>query len=532
MPLRNQIRRPSPIVRREEITDPGEVLDVLQSLLRNGRPSALCSREQAPIRVEALPCEGAAKRLFFRPLTRLPARRRYVLEIQGFNSIFQAHVGEPRHEPDGVVSIAVPSCLTRIRRHEHRRVPAPGLRIRFVHPRWPEIRIERRLRDISHNGLSFYTVPSQDLLYQGLRVDPIELLVPEGPPLLLRAEVHGLQYGTEVDSDACGMRVTFPTAEEERRWGRIVASFLYPHTRTGSEWTDAAWELYEVSGYFRLSGKTPAHFLRMHDACAEIYRRFDECPRLGYRVVWPSPRGAEGSASALKVYQGTWLGHQLAKRPGPSLDGASSKEVLRGVILGTYEPMLEDPDCRWLLSHCEASVRWVQGAYSDFARTHEATALACVFPFRLLEGNTRDMSGLPPASGEEFVTGAPTSREQQQLLSVLAGTRPLPYREALDLVAERFNLAQIRVTWRGAGLARERQVMVARHAGHAVAAAILERATHGTNLFHLLDGVRLFCLKPSLGPSLREAAFAHLLQRCGAVVCRSRQRNVHLLHGE
>ncbi|HEX2569155.1 MAG TPA: PilZ domain-containing protein [Polyangia bacterium] len=504
--------RPAHVARREDITDPGEILDVLQSLMRSGCPTVLWAHEQAPIRVEALPCEGAPDRLYFRPLVRPPARRCYVLEIQGFNSIFQAHVGEPRSEDGGAISIALPACLTRIRRRAQRRVAAPGLRVRFVHPRWPEIRVERPLRDISHNGLSFYTVPSQDLVYQGLRVEPIELLVPGGPPLSLPAEVHSLQYDADVDGDACGMRVIFPTAEAERRWTRIVAGFLHPRTRTGSEWTDAAWELYEVSGYFHLSGKTPQRFLRMRAACAEVHRLLDEHPRVGYRVVRPSPRGAEGSASALKVYQGTWLGHQLAKRSGPSLDGASAKEVLREVILGTYEPMLDDPDFRWLLAYCEASVRWVQGAYTDFARAHEATALACVLPFRLLEGSTRDMVA-SQGSGEGFWTGAPTPRERRQLLSVIARTRPLSYREALDLVTERFDLAQIGLAWRRAGLARERQVMVARHAGQPVAAAILERATRGTNLFHLLDGVRLFCLKPSLGPALREAVFAHLLRQ-------------------
>jgi hypothetical protein len=502
----------SQVARREEIVEPADVLDVLRSLARSGCSGALCSREQPPIDVWGLECEGEADRLYFHPVVPFQREHGYVLEIQGFNSTFQTPAQGLRPESGGIASIALPSSLTRIRRRTHRRVLALGLSIRFVHPRWPEVQVERQLRDISHSGLSFYSVPSEDLVYLGLRIDNLELLLPEGPPLRLTAEVRSLQHGPEEGRGLCGMRVVVPTAQDELRWGRLVADLLYPRTTAGSEWTDAVWELYEASGYFRLSGKKPHHFDRLRAPYTEMYQRLDEYPRVGYRVVWPSARGVEGSGSALKVYQGTWLGHQLAKRPGTPPDGASAKEVLREVILGAYEPILNDPDFRWFLGYCEASVRWMQVGHFDFAHAHESTGQACAIPFRLLEGQTQDALKPLPAECAHFTVGAATLAEQRQLLSRSAATRPLAYREALDFVEERFDLAQLGMVWHRAGLARERQVIVARYGGQALAAAILESATHGTNLFHLLDGVRLFCLDPTFGPALREAAFAYLLR--------------------
>ncbi|HEX2571561.1 MAG TPA: hypothetical protein VH877_18515 [Polyangia bacterium] len=506
----------SQVARREEIVEPDDVLDVLRSLARSGCSGALCSREQTPIEVWGFECEGETDRLYFHPVAPLQGEHGYVLEIQGFNSTFQMPAAGLRSEGGGTASIALPSTLTRIRRRTHRRVLALGLRIRFVHPRWPEVQVERQLRDISHSGLSFYSVPSEDLVYLGLRIDNLELLVPEGPPLRLMAEIRSLQHGSEEDRGLCGMRVTVPSPEDELRWGRIVADLLYPRTTTGSGWTDAVWELYEASGYFRLSGKKPHHFDRLRPPYTEMYQRLDEYPRVGYRVVWPSARGVEGSASALKIYQGTWLGHQLAKRPGQSPDGASAKEVLREIVLGTHEPMLHDPDFHWLLGYCEASVRWMQVAHFDFAQGHETTGQASVLPFRLFEGNIHSLLEAPDAAPMGFTSGEATLQEQRQLLSRIAATRPHAYREALDFVEERFDLAQLGMTWHRAGLAREREVIVARYEGEAVAAAVLESATHGTNLFHLLDGVRLFYLDPTFGPAVRDASFAYLLRVAAA----------------
>lgn len=502
----------SQVARREEIVEPADVIDVLRSLARSGCSGALCSREQKPIEVWGFECEDESDRLHFHPVASIQTERSYVLEIQGFNSTFQMPAEALRPESGGMASVTLPSMLTRIRRRTHRRVLALGLRIRFVHPRWPEVQVERQLRDISHSGLSFYSVPSEDLVYLGLRIDDLELLAPEGPPLRLNAEVRSLQHGAEDDTSLCGMRVTIPSPEDELRWGRIVADLLYPRTTTGSGWTDAVWELYEASGYFRLSGKKPHHFDRLRSPYTEMYQRLDEYPRVGYRVVWPSARGVEGSASALKIYQGTWLGHQLAKRPGLSPDAATAKEVLREIVLGTHEPMLHDPDFHWLLGYCEASVRWMQVAHFDFAQAHEITGQASVIPFRLFEGSTHDLLDTSPTSPAAFTTGAATPSEQRQLLSRISATRPRAYREALDFVEERFDLAQLGMAWHRAGLAREREVIVARYSGQPVAAVVLESATHGTNLFHLLDGVRLFCLDPTFGPALRDAAFAYLLR--------------------
>ena len=78
--------------------------------------------------------------------------------------------------------------------------------------------------------------------------------------------------------------------------------------------------------------------------------------------------------------------------------------------------------------------------------------------------------------------------------------------DALDLNAERLELHDTMAEWRAAGLERERQVLVARQDGVAVAAIVLELGPPATNLFGLMDTARLFPLAPE-----GTAAFVPLL---------------------
>ncbi len=70
----------------------------------------------------------------------------------------------------------------------------------------------------------------------------------------------------------------------------------------------------------------------------------------------------------------------------------------------------------------------------------------------------------------------------------------MAYREALDLVPERFALTTTKALWSQAQLTREREAFVARYQGKPVAIGIVEAANPGLNLFHVLDGVRIVSL--------------------------------------
>jgi hypothetical protein len=123
--------------------------------------------------------------------------------------------------------------------------------------------------------------------------------------------------------------------------------------------------------------------------------------------------------------------------------------------------------------------------------------------------------------------GAPTGEERARFFERVASTHPEAYREALDLVPERFDLETTRTGWGDAGLSREREMVVARHEGRAVAFAVFESAQPGLNLFNVLDGVRLVPLTDDASPEVQDAFVALLCHAAEWYRARDRKVFVH-----
>jgi hypothetical protein len=224
----------------------------------------------------------------------------------------------------------------------------------------------------------------------------------------------------------------------------------------------------------------------------------------------------------VKPYEGSWMAHQLARQPVPGVR-CSAREALRDVYLRGFEPTQADPEVRWLLAFCEANVRWVRYTKFDFASWYADTGQACLVPFRLMEGTVAREWRVP----EGIDVTLPTPEERERFFAQVARTRPAAYREALDLVPERFGLERTKARWGEAGLTRERELWVARHGGRPVALAVVESAEPGLNLFNVLDGVRLVPLEDDALPAVQDALLGLLARAAEWYRARGRRVFVH-----
>jgi hypothetical protein len=458
----------------------------------------------------------------------VPPSTPFSLEVFGFSSVLHFEV-QHAVEEDGLWSVPLPRELVRYRHRRLRRAAAwGGCTVRFRHPVWPQVRVERELADVSYEGLSFCTQPGEDLLYPGLVVEA-EVELSGHEPVRLRAEVRNIT-GTTVGR-RCGMSVVPVDEVEGARWRGLVEEQSHPNTRVKGEWSRGTWELYERSGYFRLSGKTPAAFAKLGEEYREAHERLEDHPRLGYRVVRPMPTGkeVEASLSWLKPYSGSWMAHQLARhQPAGEKTRSTAREALRDVYLRGFEPAQMDPEVKWFLAYCEANVRWVRFTAMDFAEWYQHTGQACLVPFRFMEADARREWRRP----EGVSLGAPTEEEKARLFERLKETRPEAYREALDLVPERFDLAGLKRRWSEAKLTREREVLVARKDGRALAVGVLETAHAGLNLFNVLDGVRIVPLEDASLPETQEAMLGLLAGAAEWYRARGREVFVHYVETE
>ncbi|MBM7118170.1 hypothetical protein [Archangium primigenium] len=419
------------------------------------------------------------------------------LEVVGYNSAYRMLLETHARAGHRWVT-RLPERMWRVRHRWHRRVSAPeGTRVRFEHPLWPELgALQREVVDLSYSGLSLRS-GTGDLLFPGLFL-PLQVETARGERIALRCEVRHVSFSQADGRRLCGLEVRPLNPADAVAWTRLVSETLSPSTRSGEDWLEPLWGLYEASGYFNLAGRSAPQFDALRRDFTELSGRTAKLPHLFCQTVWPSERGVEASLSALKPYLHTWMLHHLGRRPGkPAQAPPVPGQILRDIYQHTLEHTQIDPDLRWMISYAESTVPWVQRTHLAFAQRLGAEGQALVMPLRLMDAECAEMSDEP--RGEDVEIGPASIGEKLMLARELARTRPASYVEALDFSRERLELRGASRMWMQEGLTRERRVLVARREGVAVAALVLELGPPGTNLFRLMDAARLFPLGPE-GP--------------------------------
>ncbi|APR83158.1 Hypothetical protein A7982_08507 [Minicystis rosea] len=473
---------------KEEILRQDRIIALLTTLAGSEEWGTVVGVDGARAKISEVVQEGLVHWSYDGELPAGPA----LIEISGYNSVYRMYLDGLRAVAGGFLS-ALPSRVERIRHRWFRRGRvSEKWTVEFLHPLWNVPVVRRELRDVSFGGIAFTCDLEEDLVFPGLRLPLLKITGPSGQSVQLNGQVRFIRPAIGDRPAVCGMSVKPSFPEDEDAWTQFVLRTLNANTDSGPEWTEKMWELFNTSGYFNLSGKTPHEFDELKRSFCVVAEKTSSESRLSCQAVWPSERGVEASCSVVKAYEGTWMLHQVAKRRGGGFKpGGQVAHVLREIYLRSFEHAQADPDFRWAISYVEASVPWMQRSHIAFAAQHEASDMAMALPFRLMEavcsergeiGNVRyDIS--PMSAGERII-----------LLSSIAQSKPVPYIESLDLVPSRFQMGETERRWGDAALDRRRITLVAREGTRAVAAAVLETGDIGTNLFRLLDGVRLFPL--------------------------------------
>lgn len=490
---------------RERVEDPARIATLCELLARNRSRGLLRGDGAKPIRITATAIDLQAKTITWEARHRLP-QPPFRIEWVGYSNQYAFTVEELEWR-DGALTTPIPERLVRCRRREVARANVPDtLQVRFRHPLWPDVTVERSVRDVSFRGLGFWSDPVEDLVYPGLRVDGVEVLAPDRDPIRLCAEVRlvAVEAAPDGRGRAVGMRVTPAGEEDAAAWSNLVGEMLHPTTRSGMDRAEAVWDALQGSGCFRLSGKAPSR-----DAYLATAERLRDWPEIASQaVVVDSVGQVESTLSMLKAYEHTWFAHHGARRPGERA-GGSSRRALREVWLRSMEEASADPQTRTLACFVKDGVRWLQGALVDFARSREHTRLAAAVPFTLFEGRP-EAAEAPLPEGIEVAT--PNPGEWRTALECFGRALPKLYVEAFDLLPARFDLGRTRATWQEARLRRARVMRVAKRGGRVLAAAVLDDVEPGVNLSNLLSGVRLIAIRPEVEPAALEAALVALLR--------------------
>lgn len=517
---RRLVSPPSQERSEETIRDEKRVQQVLGAVLAWGRPLWVVTRRGVSVpcrRVEVLP----GGMLSVRPSGADPLDAPPVaICFEGFNAEYEGEILECERHGDGF-RLRPPPVLKRVFRRWQRRVEAPAhLHVRFAHPLEPGRVVEYAVSDISFLGLGFFGHPLETGLFPGMVLRRV-LLCKGGRVLVAaRAEVLTLNpppasWSHEAPRWRHGLRLCELETPHRESWYRLVERGLHPNTRNRADWSRRAWDLFDASGYFRLSGKRPDEFVDMKPAFEAVSDRIDGAPEVGCTAIWPSSRGVEAVVSHLRVGEMTWLIYQVAMRPGRPPSGESGRTLLREIFLRAFEHAHRDPGIRWLIGYTEAHIRWNRRVLLDFAAPFVERERAAVVPFHLMEIPTSSdvpAPHTPPSPGlatnvpppEAGWSARPVSAEE--LPAALAGIREHlapAHCEALDLVPGRFHLPRARRVWARAEMERDRELLVLREGRVVRGWAVLDAGTVGTSLFRLVDGLRLVVAGPDEAAVLR-----------------------------
>lgn len=478
---------PGRVAVHERIRGRQRIFELADALARNRSHGQLLSSHAAPMPVRAVHFMREQEALRWEVHGAVPPTP-FVIEVTGYNSLYRIPVDVANARGGNLVT-RLGSEVIRVRRRWRRRVTTTADHfVEFRHPLWHDVVVRRPLRDISHGGASFWSEPDKDLVYAGLALPEVLIGRTGEEPVRVAAEVRHVARA----QGRCGLQVTPIGEHEQKRWEELVTRVMHPTTSTGSAWSEATWTLFERSGYFNLSGKDGDKFRALQQAYHRLNRRLDQAPNVGYHVVWPMPDGrdAQAAISILKVYAGSWFGYHMAKVTGDTPDGISGRRVLRDIHLRLYEHIQQDPNVRWVIGYPQVKRVWSRAVHYDLPARYTSTDMACVVRFRAIEVSTKARAEVVPTGD----VGRANAEETRQMLERVAATRPRPYREALDLVPERVDLAENKRLWTDAKLERDRVILVARSGGRAEAAAVLEAAEEGSHLYRLLDLVRIYPL--------------------------------------
>ncbi|MEO1170940.1 MAG: hypothetical protein AAFX94_02660, partial [Myxococcota bacterium] len=299
----------------------------------------------------------------------------------------------------------------------------------------------------------------------------------------------------------CGVELTPVGAREQHLWQCLVASSAYVHTRHGADPSEL-WELFIRSGYLDLGGRSPDAFGTLRSAFIRATERLNQARDVGTHVIWPGRDGLEGVVTMVKPYAYTWYGYQLARRRDRK-PRVTPRTVLREVLLHGYEYPLNDPSFRWMVTWVRDDGRFSRALMRDLtARFTADSTRADIVSFRALYGSALDGE----TSQDPSIRVADQS-DRGLLFQALEKSRSVAYREAHDLVPDRFDLSSTKDHWRRAGMSRSREVLALTLEGQTRAVAVCETVDEGLHLYGLFDVVRLFSVSPG-----GERTFARLLR--------------------
>lgn len=416
---------------------------------------------------------------------------------------------------NGWLLLETPTVIHRARRRKVVRVRPEGIvrtRFRCFHPVMGR-RVTFPVRDLSIRGLSFESDYTRDLFWRGIRLRSCEILLGDEYHPLGSVEIRSLvQMVTEKGEwdRHCGVEFLDLPAETER----IISAYIFRRNNPQikaltAERIESLWELFNRSGFLYPSKK--AYIQKIRPEIDQTWQKLLSGDMPFYKqIVFREDEAELGTASAVQVYEDTWLFQHLAASSHPV------KLIAKHVMMGLAHFLMENRNTKYLITYFRKENSFPRKVYSGFLEQYPSDDHFCFAKYSFLtldlEGpgslRTKRSSSEVCSSNRIVVSHAKEADKevvesyfQKHFHPLLIRSRSL-YRHVL-------HLPETSAMFRAKGLKRERSCLVAKQGGTLVAFALLENCSAGINLSGLLNSFSLYTIRPE-HPVAREARRALL----------------------
>jgi hypothetical protein len=403
---------------------------------------------------------------------------------------------------NGSLCLEMPAVINRVRRRKAVRVRPEGMvktRFRCFHPVLGR-KVTFPVRDLSIRGLSFESDYTRDLFWRGIRLRSCEILFGDEYHPLGSVRVRTLVQsvtGTGEWDRRCGVEFHDLPAETESRLSAYILRNSNPRIRAPvAERIENVWELFTRSGF--LYPSKMAYIRKMRPEIDETWKRLlsDDTP-FYKQIVFSEGEEELGTASAVQVYEDTWLFQHLAASSHPV------RLISKDVMLGLAQFLMENRNAKYLITYFRKENSFPRKMYGGFLDRYPSEEEFCFEKYHFLSldldeqervGGQQRISTLGSGGGINVGHARDTDKEiiecyfEKHLHPLLIRSRSLS-RDVL-------HLPETAAMFRDKGLKRERSCLVAKQGGKLLAFALLENSSLGVNLSGLLNAFSIYTVHP------------------------------------
>ncbi len=416
----------------------------------------------------------------------------------------------------GSLCLEMPAVISRARRRRVVRVQPEGLvktRFRCYHPLFGK-KFTFSVRDLSIRGLSFDSDYMQDLFWKGFRLRNCEIMLEDGYSPLGSVEVRSLVQAVTGNGEwkkHCGVEFLELPEATERRISSYIFQETNPHVRPPTaERIEALWQLFERSGF--IYPAKMAYIQKIRPEIDETWKKLlsDEIP-FYKQIVFREGQEELGTASAVQVYEHTWLFQHLAASSHPV------RLISKDVMLGLAHFLMENRNTKYLYTYFRKENSFPRKMYAGFLDRYPSEDQFCfaVYSFLSLNLDGQERTGeregrCTMGPGGRTLIGHATDADREVIESYFQKhLHPLLIRSR-SLSKDALHLPETSALFRAKGLRRERSCLVAKQGGSLVAFALLENSSPGINLSGLLNTFSIYTVHPE-DESVRDARWSLLL---------------------